>query len=64
MAQAPCIGGIRLVLIEQAGPVVGVCWVADGDRGQDGYADGICYLVALPQPPVAAVDREQDDGAD
>ncbi len=33
------------------------------DRGQDGHADGICYLVAPSQPPVTAVDRKQADGS-
>ena len=59
--QLPGVDGRGLVLGQQFHPSRCVGRVADGDRGQDGNPDGIRYLVALPQSPVAPADREYAD---
>ena len=64
LAQAPRVDGSGLVVLKKLRPARGVGWVTDGDRCQDGNPDGIRYLVALPQAPVAAADRKHDDGPD
>src|SRR5947207_14518000 len=64
LAQVPRIDGSGLVILEKPRPVGGIGWATDGDRCQDWNPDGICNLVALPQPPVAAAERERSDGSD
>ena len=63
LAQAPRMDDPGLVALEKLRPAGRVGWVTDGDRCQDGNPDGICYLIAPPQPPVVAADRKRDDGS-
>ena len=41
-----------LVILQELGPPRGVGWAGNRERGEDGDADGIGYLVALAQTPV------------
>ena len=38
--------------------------MTDANRGQDGNPNGVGYLIALPQTPIIAADREGGDGSD
>ena len=64
LAQSPRIGGFRYVTAEKLRPVRGLGWMPDANRRQDGDPDGVGDLVAIPQPPVIAAERERDDGSD
>src|SRR5205814_4233076 len=46
------------------GPPPGIGWVADRERSEDGNPDRIRYLIARPEPWVAAVDSQRNDGSD
>ena len=47
LAQMPGTHGVRLVVVEKLDPAGRIGRMVDGQRSQDGHADGIRYLVAL-----------------
>src|SRR4029077_6325285 len=47
LTQMPGTHGVRLVVVEKLDPAGRIGRMVDGQRGQDGHADGIRYLVAL-----------------
>src|SRR5262245_35372862 len=64
LAQTPSMDGSRSVILKKLRPARYVGWVTDGDRCQDRNPDGICYLIAPPQPPVGAAEGKRDDSSD
>ena len=61
LAKLPGVGGPGVIFCKEFQPICCIGRVNGGNRCQDGNADRIGDLVAVPQAPVAAADREGDD---
>src|SRR5262249_3919704 len=61
ITQLPCIDDPRAVLLKERYPARRVGWLNGMNGREDGNADGIRNLVALPQAPGVAGDRQHSD---